>query len=91
MRVRLETEATLCIQAHIRNGKLTLVWSYMLDLENAANPFVERRDTISVWRQYAALDVEETPEIRHYAKQFASMGLKAKDALHLACAIAGAC
>ena len=63
MRVRLEAEATLCIQEHIRSGTLELVWSYMLDFENAANPFEERRTTISGWRQYATQDVEETPLI----------------------------
>jgi hypothetical protein len=57
MRVRLEAEATLCIQEHIRRGTLELVWSYMLDFENAANPFEERRTTISGWRQYATRDV----------------------------------
>ena len=91
MRVRLEAEATLCIQEHIRRGTLELVWSYMLDFENAANPFEERRTTISGWRQYATLDVEETPLILQHANRLAGMGLKAKDALHIACAIAGAC
>ena len=46
-RVRLEAEAKLCIQEHIRSGELELVWFYMLDFENAANPFEERRTTIS--------------------------------------------
>jgi predicted nucleic acid-binding protein len=91
MRVRLEAEATLCIQEHSRRGTLELVWSYMLDFENAANPFEERRTTISGWRQYATLDVEETPLILQHANRLAGMGLKAKDALHIACAIAGAC
>jgi hypothetical protein len=58
--VRLEAEAKLCIQEHIREGTLELAWSYLLDFENAANPFAERRTTISRWRQYATIDVEET-------------------------------
>ena len=91
MRVRLEAEATLCIQEHIRQGTLELVWSYMLDFENAANPFEERRTTISGWRQYATRDVEETAMILQRANILAGMGLKAKDALHIACAIAGEC
>lgn len=91
MRVRLEAEATLCMQEHIRRGTLELVWSYMLDFENAANPFEERRMTINGWRQYAPLDVEETPLILQHANKLAGMGLKAKDALHIACAIAGVC
>ena len=91
MRVRLEAEAKLCIQEHIRSGTLELVWSYMLDFENAANPFEERRTTISGWRQYAMRDVEETAMILQRAHLLAGMGLKAKDALHIACAIAGEC
>jgi predicted nucleic acid-binding protein len=87
----LEAEATLFIQEHIRSGTLELVWSYILDFENAANPFEERRITISGWRQYATLDMEETPLVLQHARQFTLMGFKAKDALHLACAIAGAC
>ena len=90
-RVRLEAEAKLCIQEHIRSGTLELVWSYMLDFENAANPFEERRTTISGWRQYATMDVEETAMILQRANLLAGIGLKAKDALHIACAIAGEC
>lgn len=91
MRVRLEAEAKLCIQEHIRSGTLDLVWSYILDFENAANPFEERRTTISGWRQYATMDIEETAMILQSANRLAGMGLKAKDALHIACAIAGEC
>jgi predicted nucleic acid-binding protein len=91
MRVRLEAEATLCIQEHIRTGTLELVWSYILDFENAANPFEERRTTISGWRPYATMDIEETASILQSAKRLADMGLKAKDALHVACAVAGEC
>ena len=91
MRVQLETEATLCIEDHIRRGLLELVWSYMLDFENAANPFDERRMTINRWRQYATIDVEETTLILRHANKLVGMGLKAKDALHIACAIAGEC
>ena len=90
-RVRLEAEAKLCIQEHIRSGMLELVWSYMVDFENAANPFEERRTTISGWRQYAVMDVEETAMILQSANRLAERGLKAKDALHIACAIAGEC
>jgi predicted nucleic acid-binding protein len=90
-RVRLEADAKLCIQEHIRSGTLELVWSYMVDFENAANPFEERRTTISEWRQYATMDVEETVIILQSANRLARRGLKAKDAIHIACAIAGEC
>jgi hypothetical protein len=79
------------LQEHIRRGTLELVWSYMLDFENAAKPFEERCTTISGWRHYATLEVEETPLILQHANRLAGMGLKAKGALPIACAIAGAC
>jgi predicted nucleic acid-binding protein len=63
----------------------------MLDFENAANPFEERRITISGWRQYALIDVEETATILQQAHTLGGLGLKAKDALHIACAVAGEC
>ena len=90
-RIRLEAEAKLCVQENIRNGTLELAWSYVLDFENAANPFEERRSTIGGWRQYATIDVEETATILEKAHTLVGCGLKAKDALHIACAIAGEC
>ena len=91
MRVRLEAEAKLCIQEHIRAGTLELAWSYSLDLEDTANPFEERRITHSRWRQYATIDIEERASILQEANALVEVGLKAKDALPLACAIAGEC
>jgi predicted nucleic acid-binding protein len=86
-----EAEAKLSIQEHIRRGTLELAWSYILDFENEANPFEERRATISGWRQHATVDLEETATILQQAHSLSGMGLKAKDALHIACAIAGGC
>jgi hypothetical protein len=90
-RMRLEAEAKLCIQGHIREGALELAWSYILDFENIANPFEERRTTIRRRRPSATIDVEETTTILQEANTLAEWGLKAKDALHIACAIAGEC
>lgn len=42
--VRLETEAKLFIQAGIKNGTFELVWSYILELENDANPHFQRKE-----------------------------------------------
>ena len=87
-RIRLETEAKLCIQSSVQAGALELAWSYVLDFENTANPFDERRIAIERWKGQATLDVGETDEILQTAKQLAGLGLKSKDGLHLACAIA---
>ena len=59
LRVRLESEAKLKIQEDIRAGSYELVWSYILDYENNKNPFEERKNQISNWRQYAKEDIEE--------------------------------
>ena len=88
-RVRLEAEAKLSIQEQIRGGALELAWSYILDFENAENPFEERRTTIDGWRQYATIDVEETAPILQQAQALAELGLRPKDSLHIECAIAG--
>jgi predicted nucleic acid-binding protein len=90
-RVRLEAEAKLHIQENIRNHTVEIAWSYILDFENSANPFEERRTTISGWRRFAKIDVEESPALLQRARTLAALGLKSKDALHLACAIATAC
>ena len=90
-RVQLESEAKLCIQEYIRARTLELAWSCILDFENTANPFEEGRTTISRWRPYATIDVEETATILQAANALVELGLKAKDALHIACAIAGEC
>lgn len=90
-RIRLEAEAKICIQENIRGGKLELSWSYMLDSENEVNPFEERRTTIREWRSYASVDLEETPAIIQKANSLVAVGLRAKDALHISCAIAGGC
>jgi predicted nucleic acid-binding protein len=87
-RIRLETEAKLCIQDSVQAGTLELAWSYVLDFENAANPFDDRRIAIDRWKGQAKVDVGETDELLQTAKELASLGLKSKDALHLACAIA---
>ncbi len=90
-RIRLEAEAKLCIQEHIRGGSIELAWSYILDFENAANPFEERRTTISGWRQHAMIAVEETPPILQQAETLLGPGLAAKDALHVSSALAAGC
>ena len=90
-RIRLETEAKLHIQENIRNGTLELVWSYVLDFENEANPFGERRGAIAGWKRSAVMDIDESAAILLKANILVEIGLRPKDALHLSCAIAGEC
>ncbi|NMC03067.1 MAG: PIN domain-containing protein, partial [Chloroflexi bacterium] len=87
IRIRLETEAKFHIQDQIKQQRIMLIWSYILDFENAYNPFVERREAIAEWQKLAEVDVEETQEILDAAHSLRKLGLKSKDALHIACAI----
>ena len=91
IRIMLETEAKLYIQKRIRDGSLELVWSYILDYENLANPFEERRNIIQNWKAHAFIDVEADLEILTKANVLRENGLRNKDALHLACSVAAKC
>jgi len=85
--VRLESEAKLHIQSLIREKKLELVWSFVLDYENSRNPFLDKQEQIGAWRHSAAEDCILTEQIREEAKALMQLGLKQADAAHLACAI----
>ena len=91
IRIQIESEAKLFIQAKILAGEIELAWSYILDFENSANPFPERRWSIAQWKTMAVVDVIESPSILEHAQQFESQGLRGKDALHIACALETGC
>ena len=85
--VRFEAEAKLHIQDMITNGRFELVWSYILEFENSVNPFSFRKNAILQWKEKAKYFIYETKDIIDNALKFEKMGLKSKDALHIACAI----
>jgi len=87
IKIKLETEAKLFIQEKVKAGKYNIVWSYILDFENSANPFEERKEAIKFWRSIAIEDTEENEEILSNAYEIRKYNMKSKDALHLACAI----
>lgn len=91
VRVLLETEAKLVVQERIRSGELQLVWSYIMDFENDANPFEDRRNSISQWRHLATIDISESEEVVARAEALSRLGFKAKDSIHLSCAIEAQC
>lgn len=89
IRIRLESEAKLHIQEKIKKNEIELVWSYILDIENDHNPFIEKRVSIGKWKRMAIADVDETNNLVETAKSIVEYGIKAKDALHVASAIEG--
>jgi hypothetical protein len=62
-RVSSETRAKLWVQDCVRAGLIDLVWSFMLEIENDANPFLERFVSIGEWESLAVARVESTEEI----------------------------
>ncbi len=91
LRIRLETEAKLNIQERILKKEIELAWSYILDFENAANPFEQRKLAINGWKDHASVDTDEIKEVVEKAERFHQMGIKSKDSLHLSCAILMEC
>lgn len=90
-RVRLETEAKLQIQEQVRTKQLELAWSYILDYENSKNPFLERKIAIQDWRDHAVVEIKVSPDLIKKARALYQKNIKAKDALHVACAIKAKC
>ena len=83
----LETEAKLHVQELIRQGELSLLWSFVLDYENSRNPFAEVRNRVSEWKKLAACDCDLSDEIAEIAGELMKLGLRQMDASHVACAI----
>jgi len=85
--VRLQTEAKLYVQDMIRGGSLTLIWSAIMDIENAANPDINRKVAIGDWQKIGFVDVPVSKRVESMADKLALGGVKPMDALHVACAI----
>ena len=89
MIVYLETKSKLSIQGMIKNGRLELIWSEILDFENNENPFEERKFKILEWKSLAIENIEMDDSILEKARELLDLGLRQKDASHIACAIFG--
>ena len=91
MKVRLETEAKLYIQACVRMGQFRLCWSFMLDYENSKNPYDEKRSMIAPWKEIATVYCTPSEAVLMRGKQITKDGVSSNDALHIACAMECQC
>ena len=91
MKIRLETEAKLYIQANIRTKKYVMIWSYMHDFENDDNPYEEKKNAVALWKEIAEGYCASSDNILSSGIKNMEYGIKAKDALHVACAIESGC
>ena len=94
LRIYLETQAKIHVQNMIKNGEVQLVTSYILRYENSQSPFLLKRAAIEKFLDnYSSLHIgaEYADEIIHKAKPIMTIGVKEKDALHVACALTAEC
>ena len=91
LKVYLETQAKLYVQSLVYQKKIDLVWSFILSFENSQNIFHAKKMAISQWENLSSSFVEKSEEIKLIAKEIMTSGIKAADAAHVACAIAGNC
>ena len=91
LRVKLEALAKLAVQLMMYLRKVEFAWSKILDYEISKNPDPKRKSAILYWRSRAAVYVDAAEPIRTSALNYEAMGLKPKDALHIASAEAAEC
>ena len=63
----------------------------MLDYENGDNPYEEKRKAISLWKEIAEDYCPSSDSILSLGCEIMRLGINAKDALHLACAVKSGC
>jgi predicted nucleic acid-binding protein len=84
-RIRLETEAALGLLAE-GSLRFTLVRSVAHDLENDQNPLPWRAERVRAWLAERPLFEPEAEVLRRRTAELMGGGVRAFDALHLACA-----
>ena len=65
----------------------TLVWSAIMDIENSANPDLNRKVAVADWQHLGVVDVSVCDLVEKIAETLSLLGVKPMDALHVACAI----
>lgn len=94
MRIYLETQAKLHIQEMIRQNKIELVTSYVLDFENSNNRSKQKKAAIEKFMKDNAVfyvSNKNEKDIAKIADAVMRTGIKEKDAYHVACAVMAEC
>ncbi|KYC36887.1 PIN domain-containing protein [Scytonema hofmannii PCC 7110] len=85
-KIFLETQAVILILQMIEGKSIELVSSSVLEYENSRNPFPLKQQAMQQYLQMATVRQQADETIKQRAKQLEQQGLKAIDALHVACA-----
>lgn len=87
-KIFLETQAVMIILQMIESRLVSLISSSVLEYKNSRNPALNQREAMSRYLQMAELWQIVDGAIQPRAEQLEYNGLKAVDALHIACAAA---
>lgn len=85
-KIFLETQAVVIILQMVEAKAVELVSSSVLEYENSRNPYPIKQEAMSRYLQLAKLSQEVDEGIFKRAEELERNGLKAIDALHVACA-----
>jgi len=88
-RIRLESEAILIILAQCEEGRWEWVGSEAVGWETSKSPDPERRQRVQLLASHAHHTVSVGQSETARAQEIQAWGIKAFDALHLACAESG--
>ena len=90
-KIFLESQAVAIILQMIEAQDIELVSSSVLDYENSRNPYPLKQAAMSRYLQLANFRQEVNDAIRQRAEELEHNGVKALDALHVACAEVANC
>ena len=90
-RIHLETMAKVRVQALKKSSAIEYVWSDALDYELGQSPNFQEPDMIAPWKSGAVEMVDVDDALIAMAEEIERLGLKAMDAIHVACAEAASC
>jgi predicted nucleic acid-binding protein len=85
-KIFLETQAVVIILQMVEAKEVELISSSVLEYENSRNPHPIKQQAMSRYLQLAQLSQEVSEAIRKRSEELEQNGLKAIDALHVACA-----
>ena len=85
-KIFLETQAVTLILQMAEAQLINLVSSSVLEYENSLNPFPIKQQAMNRYLQMATIRQQVNETIQQRAEQLEQQGIKAIDALHVACA-----
>ena len=91
LRIHLETVAKVRVQTLMKSGAVEYVWSDALDYELGQSPNFQEPDMIAPWKSNAVEMVPVDDALICRGEEIERYGLKAMDAIHVACAEAASC